>query len=45
MATDASSSAMTAATVPLQPISEKLTRANFSVWKALVLSVLRRAQL
>jgi hypothetical protein len=32
-------------TPPLQPIAEKLTRSNFPVWKALVLSALRGAQL
>jgi hypothetical protein len=34
-----------AAAALLQPISEKLTRSNFPVWKALVLSALRGAQL
>jgi hypothetical protein len=35
----------TAPATPLQPIPEKLTRVNFPVWKALVLSALRGAQL
>jgi hypothetical protein len=44
MAFDSSSSSVVPA-VPLQPISEKLTWANFPVWKALVMSALRGAQL
>jgi hypothetical protein len=44
MAFDSSSSSVVPA-VPLQPISEKLTWANFPVSKALVMSALRGAQL
>jgi hypothetical protein len=44
MAFDSSSSS-TASAVLLQPIFQKLTRANFPVWKALVMSALRGAQL
>jgi hypothetical protein len=44
MAFDSSSSSAVPA-VPLQPISEKLTWANFPVWKALVMSALWGAQL
>jgi hypothetical protein len=44
MAFDSSCSSAAPA-VPLQPISEKLTRANFPVWKALIMSALRGAQL
>jgi hypothetical protein len=40
-----SSSSSTASAILLQPIFEKLTRANFPVWKALVMSALRGAQL
>jgi hypothetical protein len=44
MASEGSSSTMTAPT-SLQPIFEKLTRANFPIWKALVISALKGAQL
>jgi hypothetical protein len=44
MAFDSSSSGVVPA-VPLQPILEKLTQANFPVWKALIMSALRGAQL
>jgi hypothetical protein len=38
-------SSSTAAAITLMPVSEKLTRSNFVVWKAQVLTVLRGAQL
>jgi hypothetical protein len=44
MGSEGSSSTMAVPT-SLQPISEKLTRANFPIWKALVLSALKGAQL
>jgi hypothetical protein len=43
--TMASSSSTLVQALPLQPISEKLTRSNFPIWKALVFSALMGAQL
>jgi hypothetical protein len=41
----ASANYSTTSALTLLPITEKLTRSNFQVWKALVISVLKGAQL
>jgi hypothetical protein len=41
----ASSSLILTVAPALQPITEKLTRSNFPIWKALVMSALKGAQL